>query len=77
MIARSMREILRSQLCSWGFEAATAPTGEEAMKMLIDAAAKACPYDVAILDGELPAIDTLELGESIKAPFWKLLRRYS
>ncbi len=62
-----MREILRSQLSSWGLEAATASTGDEAMKMLIDAAAAAHPYDVAILDGELPDINTLELGKAIKA----------
>ena len=63
----TMREILRSQLCAWGMEAETAPTGDEAMKMLIDAAANARPYHVAILDGELPDINTLELGKAIKS----------
>ncbi len=62
-----MREIMRSQLDAWGLEAETAPTGDEAMKMLIDAAANACPYHVAILDGELQDINTPELGKAIKA----------
>ena len=62
-----MREILRSQLSAWGLEAETAPTGDEAMKMLIDAATKARPFRIAILDGELPDINTLELGKAIKA----------
>ena len=35
--------------------------------MLVDAAADPCPFDVAILDGDLPAINTLELGKAIKA----------
>jgi signal transduction histidine kinase/CheY-like chemotaxis protein/HPt (histidine-containing phosphotransfer) domain-containing protein len=61
------RGILREQFCSWGLDAAVASTADEAMKMLIDAAANARPYDVAILDGELPNIDTLELGKAIKA----------
>jgi PAS domain S-box-containing protein len=62
-----MRETLRSQLSCWGLEAATASTADEAMKMLIEAAATAHPYDVAILDGELPDFNTLELGKAIKA----------
>jgi len=61
----TMREILRTQLCGWGLEAAAASTGDEAMKMLIDGAAKARPFDVAILDAELPATNTLELGKAI------------
>ena len=62
----TMRETLSSQLVSWGLEAATASTGDEAIKMLIDAAAQGRPYDVAILDGELPAVNGLELGREIK-----------
>jgi PAS domain S-box-containing protein len=61
------REILRSQLSSWGLEAVTASTGEEAMTMLVDAATAGRPYDIAILDGDLPGIDTLELGKAIKS----------
>jgi two-component system, sensor histidine kinase and response regulator len=61
-----MREILRRQLCNWGLEAATASTGDEAMRILADACEAARPYDVAILDSEGPAISTLELGKAIK-----------
>jgi PAS domain S-box-containing protein len=63
----AMREILRSQLCSWKLEAATTSTGDEAIKMLLDEANKPHPYDIAILDDELQDINTLELGRLIKA----------
>jgi PAS domain S-box-containing protein len=62
-----MRETLRAQLSCWKLEAATASTADEAMKMLVYAAAEGRPYDVAILDGELPDTNTLELSKSIKA----------
>jgi signal transduction histidine kinase/CheY-like chemotaxis protein/HPt (histidine-containing phosphotransfer) domain-containing protein len=61
-----MRETLRSQLSAWGLGADLASTADEAMKMLIDAAARSRPFDVAILDGELPDMNTLELGKAIK-----------
>jgi PAS domain S-box-containing protein len=61
------QEELRSQLSSWGLEAATASTGEEAMKLLIDGATEGQPFHVAILDSELPAVNALELGKAIKA----------
>ena len=60
-------EVLRSQLCSWGMDVAMASTGDDAMKMLVDAAANSRPYDVAILDNDLPDMNTLDLGKAIKA----------
>ena len=71
-----MREILRAQLTGWGVEAAAAATGEQAITMLIDAAAKGRCFDVAIFDSELPTGNTLELGKAIKA-HRKLRRPYS
>jgi PAS domain S-box-containing protein len=61
-----MRETLRSQLGGWGLDPAVASTGDQAMKMLLDAALEGHPYDVAILDGELSDINILELGKAIK-----------
>ena len=61
-----MRETLRSQLGGWGLDPAVASTGDQAMKMLLDAALEGNPYDVAILDGELSDINILELGKAIK-----------
>ncbi len=63
----AMREILRSQLCGWRLDAVMASTGDEAMKVLVEAVAKEHPFDVAIFDGELPDFNTLELGKAIKA----------
>jgi PAS domain S-box-containing protein len=62
-----MREILGSQLCSWGLEASMASTGDEVLRMLFDAVAKGHPFNVALIDTELHDIDTLELGKAIKA----------
>jgi CheY-like chemotaxis protein/HPt (histidine-containing phosphotransfer) domain-containing protein len=61
------RQSLRTQLGAWGLAIATAPSGATTMKMLMEAAAMQCPYRVAILDSELPDINTLELGKAIKA----------
>jgi Amt family ammonium transporter len=62
-----MQETLCSQLRSWKLDTAVASTGDDAMRMLTDAAAKTQPYDVAIIDSELADISTLELGNAIKA----------
>ena len=53
----TMRKILHDQLCSWQLEAAVASSGDEAMRMLNDAVTRTQPYDVAIIDSELPDIN--------------------
>jgi CheY-like chemotaxis protein/HPt (histidine-containing phosphotransfer) domain-containing protein len=59
--------MLRNQIQNWRFEAATAATTDEAMAMVLDAANKGRPYDVAIIDFEKNASPTLELGKAIKS----------
>ncbi|MBX3072265.1 MAG: response regulator, partial [Thermomicrobiales bacterium] len=61
------REILRDQISSWGLEAATAPDGEQALRMLGEAAAASLPFRVAIVDSDMPGMDGFELATAVRA----------
>jgi signal transduction histidine kinase/CheY-like chemotaxis protein len=61
------REVLRQQIASWGLEAATAPDGEHALRMLSEAAATAAPFRVAIVDSDMPGMDGFELAQAVRA----------
>ncbi|HEY2586279.1 MAG TPA: response regulator [Tepidisphaeraceae bacterium] len=50
-----LRELLQRALVGWGFEAAVARSGEEAIRMH-----DAEPFDIVVLDLNLPAMDGLE-----------------
>ena len=59
------RRILYKQLASWGMESEGVESVREG-KMLRSAAEGAEPYDLAILDMQMPKMDGLELARSIK-----------
>jgi len=62
------REILRHQLAAWQVQKqGCAPSSEEALKELRAAAALGVPYDVALLDMQMPDTDGLTLARAIKA----------
>ena len=61
------REILHQQILSWGMENGMAADGPEALAMLRAAAEKGEPYDLAILDLDMPEMDGMELATRIKA----------
>src|SRR5258708_36415215 len=61
------REILREQILSWGFRAATARDGRRALKLLDEAALSGAAYNVAIIDSDMPGMDGIELGKAIRA----------
>jgi DNA-binding NtrC family response regulator len=50
-----LRELLQRALTGWGFEAAVARSGEEAIRLH-----EQSPFDIVILDLNLPAMDGLE-----------------
>jgi DNA-binding NtrC family response regulator len=50
-----LRDLLVRALAGWGFEAAAAKTGEEALRLHDEK-----PFDIAILDLNLPGIDGME-----------------
>jgi two-component system, sensor histidine kinase and response regulator len=60
------REILHHQAVSWGMKNGSAENGQQALELLINAAGKGNPYDVAILDMHMPGMDGLALARAIK-----------
>jgi signal transduction histidine kinase/CheY-like chemotaxis protein/HPt (histidine-containing phosphotransfer) domain-containing protein len=60
------REILETQLHSWGMSCRAAGGGDEALSVLRAAVSEQAPFDLAILDYHMPEIDGLELAGMIK-----------
>jgi PAS domain S-box-containing protein len=63
----TQREVLREQVASWGLEAATAPDGEHALRALTEAAARATPFRIALVDNDMPGMDGFELAAAVKS----------
>ena len=61
------RRILEHYAFQWGLRSATASDGYEAFALLKGAAAQGEPFDVAILDLQMPRMNGLELAQSIKS----------
>ncbi len=61
------RKILHEQVISWGMMNGMAEDGQSALKMLRAAAERGEPYDLAILDLDMPEMDGMELARRIKA----------
>ena len=61
------RQILRHQIFAWKMQKGSAAGGHEALKILRAAAAAGAPYDVALLDMQMPEMDGLTLARAIKA----------
>jgi PAS domain S-box-containing protein len=63
----SNRDIMLLQLRSLGFEVAEADKGPVALKRLRQAQKKGAPFDMAIIDMQMPEMDGIMLGKRIKA----------
>ena len=61
------RRILRFQLETWKMKVETAANGEEALKMMREAASQEKPYDLALLDVQMPKMDGWMLARAIQA----------
>jgi CheY-like chemotaxis protein/HPt (histidine-containing phosphotransfer) domain-containing protein len=61
------REILHYQLLAWKIQNASSSSGAEALTMLREAAAAGSPYDLVILDMQMPVMDGIMLARAIKA----------
>jgi CheY-like chemotaxis protein len=61
------RQILRHQIFAWKMQKGSAASGLEALEMLRAAAAAGTPYDIALLDMQMPEMDGLTLARAIKA----------
>ncbi len=61
------RTILRRQLAGWGMRVVAAECGPRAIDLMREAARSGQPFDIAILDLQMPGMDGLMLGEILKS----------
>jgi signal transduction histidine kinase/CheY-like chemotaxis protein len=59
--------VLREQLNSWGLRNDSSSSAEDALKLLRAAQSVGDPYQIAILDQQMPTLDGEELARAIKA----------
>jgi DNA-binding NtrC family response regulator len=57
-----LRDVLTRAIGSWGFQVASARSGEEALRLM-----QATKFDVSILDLNLPGVSGIELFEKLRA----------
>ena len=61
------RRIVHDQAASWGMRNGMVEDGRGALEALREAAGEGDPYDLAVLDLDMPEMDGMELARSIKA----------
>src|SRR6185437_1262194 len=61
------REILHYQLLAWKIQNASTSSGAEALQVLREAAAAGSPFNLVILDMQMPVMDGVMLARAIKA----------
>ncbi len=65
------RTILKNQVLSWGMAGDTAENGSQALEKLRVAAETSRPYDVALIDWQMPEMNGIELARCIRRDFDK------
>ncbi len=61
------RDILRQQLQGWAMRVTCATGGHEALQCMSEAAQRGAPFELAVLDMHMPAMDGLQLASEIQA----------
>jgi two-component system sensor histidine kinase/response regulator len=64
---RTSQQLLRNQVAAWKMRGGSAEGGEEALAILRQAVVENSPYQVAIIDLQMPGIDGLALARQIHA----------
>ncbi len=64
---KANRKIVHGQVISWDMKSGMAEDGQSALKILRRAAQEGEPYDLAIVDLQMPGMDSMELASRIKA----------
>ena len=64
---KTNRTVLHHYLTNWGIVAESGANGHQGLEYLQVACAQGQPYDIAILDYQMPGMDGLELAQRIKA----------
>jgi signal transduction histidine kinase/DNA-binding response OmpR family regulator/HPt (histidine-containing phosphotransfer) domain-containing protein len=60
------RTILRRQLAGWGMRVVATDCGARALELMREAAQSGQPFDIAIVDLQMPDMDGLMLGQAIR-----------
>jgi two-component system, sensor histidine kinase and response regulator len=63
---RTNRQILRNQIGAWKMQVGSAASGAEALDLLRAAVEESLPYDLALLDVQMPGMDGFSLAAAIK-----------
>ncbi len=60
------RSILHDQIIAWGMSNGSAENGQKALELLTNAAKRGEPYDLAVVDMNMPGMNGIELARAIK-----------
>ncbi len=64
---RTNRRVLCEQTSSWGMRGRSVKDGPQALKELRSAAERSEPFDIVLLDMQMPGMDGIELARRVKA----------
>ncbi len=61
------RDILMRQTASWGMDSHNTSGGEEGIRLLTEAHGQGAPFDLVVLDRDMPGMDGMTVAQLIKA----------